>query len=234
MKQIEDWNTVVTGAGKGIGLELTGQLLGLGARVIATVRGPIPPKLEKLQSESSGRLKIHTLDVLSESGAETFAKAIEPYGHIDLLINNAGVIGQKSVGLEGIALDVVLNTYDTNAVGPIRVTRALLPLLLKSEHPRVAQISSLMGSISDNSSGGYYAYRMSKAALNMFNRCLAKDYPKMICLALHPGWVKTDMGGEEAPTTPAESATGLLKMMTSAKISHSGQFYDYRGKALSW
>ncbi|MBX9768184.1 MAG: SDR family NAD(P)-dependent oxidoreductase, partial [Bdellovibrionales bacterium] len=173
MQQMKDWNTVVTGAGKGIGLELTRQLLAMGTKVVATVRGQATPELEKLRSDALGRLQIHSLDVLKEGAAEALAKSIEPLGPLDLLINNAGVIGDKTSGLEHVTTDVVLNTFDTNSVGPLRVTRALLPLLLKSAHPRVVQISSLMGSISDNSGGGYYAYRMSKAALNMFNKSLS-------------------------------------------------------------
>ena len=114
------------------------------------------------------------------------------------------------------------------------VTQALLPCLERAAAPKVVNISSLMGSIEDNSSGGTYAYRMSKAALNMFTKTFAVDFPKIATLTMHPGWVKTDMGGANAPTEKTESVKGLLKVILASSLKNTGQFIDYEGDKLPW
>jgi NAD(P)-dependent dehydrogenase (short-subunit alcohol dehydrogenase family) len=116
----------------------------------------------------------------------------------------------------------------------MRVTKAFYPLLNKSEHPVIANITSLMGSIEDNSSGGNYAYRMSKAALNMFTKTLSVEFKKAVVLSLHPGWVKTDMGGSGATTETSESAAGLLKVIRESSPKSSGHFFNFKGQPLHW
>ena len=116
----------------------------------------------------------------------------------------------------------------------MRVTKAFLPLLAKSSRPIVANITSLMGSISDNGSGGSYAYRISKAALNMFSKNLSLELRNGIVLSLHPGWVKTDMGGASAPTEKRDSAAGLIRVIRESNPEQTGGFYNFRGETLSW
>ena len=232
--EYRDKNIVVTGAGKGIGLELCIQLLEAGAQVAATVRGAMTPELTKLKETMPDPLHILNLRVDDDRSAMGFGRELaNSFKWLDILINNAGVIGDTLQGLEEVSAETVLSTFNTNAVGPIRVTQAALPLLLKAKSPKVVQISSLMGSIQDNGSGAYYAYRMSKAALNMFNRSLSRDYPGITCLTLHPGWVQTDMGGKQAPVQPKESVAGLLQVISSREAK-SGDFRDFRGKELPW
>lgn len=116
----------------------------------------------------------------------------------------------------------------------MRSAKAFLPLLKKSAHPIIANMTSQMGSIGDNGSGGSYAYRISKAALNMFTKTLAHELPSATVLSLHPGWVKTDMGGSGAPTETRDSAAGLLKVIKSASTKQSGHFLNFRGQEIEW
>ena len=116
----------------------------------------------------------------------------------------------------------------------MRVTRAFLPHLRQSAQPKLIHITSLMGSIADNESGGYYGYRMSKAALNMFNKSFAIDYPEVISLVVHPGWVKTDMGGPQAPLPPEIAVRGILSVVNRATTKQTGKFFDYEGNELPW
>jgi NAD(P)-dependent dehydrogenase (short-subunit alcohol dehydrogenase family) len=229
-------HVVITGARRGIGLELTRQLLASGDRVTALVRDPATStELAALAKASDGRLRIGACDVASEDSVKSALSALAlDREAIDVLINNAGVYQDASADLPELDLTKVLSSIDINAVGPMRVTRALLPGLEKAAKPVVVQITSLMGSIGDNGSGGSYAYRMSKAALNMFHKSFAVDYPAIIALTLHPGWVKTDMGGEQAPTSVDESARGLLKVINGAGKAQSGRFYDFEGDELPW
>lgn len=125
-------------------------------------------------------------------------------------------------------------TFRTNTFSPVVVVKTFLPNLKRGKSPRLINITSLMGSIADNSSGGYYAYRMSKTALNMFAKSFSIDYPDIITLTLHPGWVRTNMGGPEAPTLPRESARGLYALIKQAHKDQSGHFMDFRGKELPW
>ena len=153
---------------------------------------------------------------------------------VDILINNAGVYLDDDVAFESLDSKMILESFNTNSIGPIRVTQALLPLLKKARAPKVASVSSLMGSMADNKAGGAYAYRMSKAAVNMFTRSLAADEREMTVITLHPGWVKTDMGGDRAPLEPAKSAEGLWTVIESATPDDSGKFFNHAGRELPW
>src|SRR5262249_2933625 len=121
-----------------------------------------------------------------------------------------------------------------NSVVPFEMTQALLPYLKKSKQPKVIHITSLMGSIEDNSSGGYYAYRASKAALNMINKSLTRDHSWLTSVVMHPGWVQTDMGGPQAPTSTRDSAQGIWQVINGLGSEKSGHFYDFKGKELPW
>ncbi len=230
-------HVVITGARRGLGLEFTRQLLARGDRVTALVRDvKQAPGLTALLDGAQGRLRVGACDITSDAAIRAAVSLlgldVEP---VDVLINNAGVYLDAEADFADLDFSKVVASVEINAVGPMRVTRALLPALKRSRaHAVVAQITSLMGSIGDNSSGGAYAYRMSKAALNMFNKSFAVDHPEIIALALHPGWVRTEMGGVQAPIMPVDSVRGMLKVIDGATAAQSGHFYDFEGDELPW
>lgn len=152
-----------------------------------------------------------------------------------MLVNNAGIMG-KMQSFEELDLAEVMRTFDVNALGAIRVTRALLPQLLLGKTRRIAHLTSGMGSIGDNGSGGAYGYRMSKAALNMMNKSLSVDYAArgFICVVLNPGWVQTDMGGSHAPTPVEESVQKMLARLDALTPADNGSFVDTKGGTYPW
>ena len=220
---------VVTGGNRGLGLEFARVLSARGERVIATARDPQAAKeLDKLD------VRVEPLDVGDAESIERFGEAMdgEP---IDVLINNAGV-GVRSKPFESFDLDEMTRFFNTNTIGPLRVARALLPGLRAGGDKKIINITSRMGSISDNSSGGAYSYRASKAALNMATRSLALDLAAegFVCLVLHPGWVQTRMGGSGAPVMPEDSVAGMLRVIDKASMDHSGEFFDFTGASVPW
>lgn len=223
---------VVTGANRGIGLEFARQLVDAGDFVIAGARKP--DEARALQELAGPHLEIHALDVASDASVSAFASAVGERA-VDVLINNAGV-GGGGAPIVDLDLKRMRDVLEVNAIGPLRVTQAMLPALHRADSPVVAHITSRMGSIGDNSSGGYYAYRMSKAALNMANKSLSMDGQAsgIVCVVLHPGWVKTDMGGASAPLSVDDSVRGLLKVINGLSRSDSGRFFDYKGAELPW
>ncbi len=222
--------SLITGAGRGIGLEFVRQLRERGEDVVATVRRPEAwAPLQKLGA------RVEVLDVNDDASVAALARSLEGTA-IDLLVNNAGVYGQKGVGLEGVDLEDALATFRTNALGPLRVTRALLPSLRAGAGKRVVHITSKMGSIDDNQSGGSYGYRASKAALNALNKSLSIDLAPegLVCAVLHPGWVQTDMGGASAAVEPEESVRGMLRVIDGLTPAEAGRFFDFRGEEIPW
>jgi len=222
---------IITGANRGIGLELARQFLSRGDEVIATARDTAAAtELAALP----GNLRVHACDVTSDASVAAFVASLGDLA-IDVLINNAGVMG-KMQALADLDMADVLHTIDTNALGPLRVTGALLPNLRRAATKKIVHISSGMGSISDNSSGGAYGYRMSKAALNMGCRSMANDLrgEGFIAVVVNPGWVQTAMGGRRAPTPVDESARKMLALIDQLTPAQSGTFLDYRGHTWQW
>ncbi|MBS1961517.1 MAG: SDR family oxidoreductase [Bdellovibrionales bacterium] len=217
---------VITGASRGIGAEFVRVLLAEGHEVHAVTRNA--DRLAEFTKEKN--LHVHAIDLENVAGPETLSRALEGRP-IDLLINNAGMYATDA-SLAKLKFDDVRTSFEVNTILPMRVCQALLPNLNKGA--KVAQITSLMGSIADNGSGGSYAYRMSKTALNMFNKCFAIERPDLTTVVLHPGWVQTDMGGKQAPTTPKQSVAGMLKVIGGLKTSDTGKFYDFEGDELPW
>ncbi len=222
-------NVLITGANRGIGLEIARQMSQRGDQVVATARQP-----ETAVELRALDVRLEALDVTSADQVAQLAAALEP-DSLDVLINNAGV-GVRGRPLGELEFDKMMRFFDTNALGALRVAEALLPLLRRGKARKILSITSLMGSISDNSSGGSYAYRASKAALNMLHRSLAIDLAgeDFTCAVLHPGWVQTDMGGSAAPTTINKSATGLVRLIDELGPDDSGGFFDFTGKELPW
>ena len=218
---------LITGASRGIGLELVRQALKRGDSVFAVARKPESSKgLTDLKAEFGEKLHLVGMDVRSNEAPQKIAAVVG--NSLDILINNAGIL------LEGVSVDDFLESFRVNSVAPFVITQALLPALKNSSQPRVIQITSKMGSIADCTSGGHYVYRASKAALNMINKCLSRDNPWLSTIVIHPGWVQTDMGGQSAPTTPEESAQGIRKVALELKLAQSGQFFEFTGKELPW
>jgi NAD(P)-dependent dehydrogenase (short-subunit alcohol dehydrogenase family) len=228
---------VVTGANRGIGLELVRQLLARGDEVDAGARNP--GDAPELQSLASTKLRVHRLDVTDAGSVRALADALGTAA-IDQVFNVAGVYGGTRQSLkqmaEDLALRDVLSTFDVNAAGPLRVSVALLPQVRRGTAKKLVHVTSGMGSISDNTSGGYYAYRMSKAALNMMSRSLAVDLrPEGISsFVINPGWVQTDMGGTTAPTPVVESVRGILDTIDKATLAESGEFLNWKGTRYPW
>ena len=221
---------VVTGANRGIGTEWVNQLLEKGWTVYAGYR----KKLDKLENFSNSNLFIHQLDVQSKQSVIDFCNQVE--GPVDLLVNNAGVGDGRWQKLEDIDDKWSLEVLDINAIGPVRMVQALYEKMSHDKLTKVAMISSLMGSIDDCKSGRSYAYRASKSALNMFTAAMKNEAVEnnITFAILHPGWVKTDMGGSMAPVTMPESVAGMMKVLESQTLENSGRFIQYDGEILPW
>jgi NAD(P)-dependent dehydrogenase (short-subunit alcohol dehydrogenase family) len=227
-------HAVITGANRGIGLEFVRQLLARGDSVTAAVRDPRhADELKHLESRADGRLAIHSCDVASDASVSAFAKAIGDRA-IDLVVNNAGVYGGDRQEAGDMDFDDALHTYNVNALGAVRVTFALRPKFARNA--KVVSVTSGMGSIGDNRSGGYYGYRMSKAALNMAAKSFAVDLRSdgIASAVINPGWVQTNMGGASAPTAVEDSVRGMLKQIDALTVSNTGTFLDWRGGEYPW
>jgi NAD(P)-dependent dehydrogenase (short-subunit alcohol dehydrogenase family) len=226
---------VITGANRGIGLELARRYLERGDHVDAGVRNPeAAGDLAALGQGAGGRLRVLPCDVADDASVRAFAAALGDVA-VDVLINNAGIMG-KWLSVADLDYEDVTRTFDTNAVGPLRVTAALLPHLRRSSVRKVVNMSSRMGSIAENTSGGAYAYRLSKAALNMASKSMSLDLrgEDFTVVALHPDWVKTDMGGQEAPTTVEEAGAGLIALVDRLSLAETGGFFHFRGDPIPW
>jgi len=226
---------VITGANRGIGLELARRYLERGDHVDAAVRNPESAHdLAALAERAGGRLRIFPCDVADDASVRAFATALGDVA-VDVLLNNAGIMGKWS-SLADLDFEDVTRTVNTNAVGTLRVTSALLPHLRRSSVRKVVNMSSRMGSVAENTDGGAYAYRMSKAALNMANKSMSIDLrgEGFTVVVLHPDWVKTDMGGPNAPTSVEESVAGIVKLVDRISPDDSGGFFHFRGHTIPW
>lgn len=226
---------LVTGANRGIGLAFVRRLLARGDRVVAACRHPgKATALNTLAGEYPGRLHVLPLDVAdAKSRAELVRELPLVGGRIDLLINNAGVLhsGERFGALSAAHLE---DSFRTNAAGPLLLTEALAPTL--SDGGCVANVSSQLGSIANTTRFGTPSYNISKAAQNMATVLLAHAlHDRAIkVVALHPGWVQTDMGGAGAQITVEESVSGLLQVIDGLSPADSGRFLDWRGETLPW
>ncbi len=216
---------VVVGANRGIGLELARQFHERGDDVVATAR-------RSSAALDAVGLTVHTdVDVTSQPSLKRLADALGP-DSVDLLVVVAGIL--KRSALEGFDAEVVREQFEVNALGPLQTTATLLPCL--REPSKVALLTSRMGSISDNTSGGSYGYRMSKAALNMAGASLALDLRSrdIAVVLLHPGYVQTEMTGNTGHIKADQSATGLIARIDALTRETSGSFVHQNGEALPW
>ena len=226
---------LITGANRGIGLGLTTRFLQQGYKVIATCRNPDGAReLWELEHEHKEQLQLETLDITSATSISSLANKLDLAHGLDILINNAGVLYGYDQTMETLNLEDLDRSLRVNLFGTIAMTQALWPAIKRAAQPVIANVSSRMGSIADNTSGGAYAYRISKTALNMFVKNLALEHPDVTCLALHPGWVQTEMGGKGASLSVHEAAQGLYRVISEANTSISGHFLNYKGEHIPW
>ena len=221
---------VITGASRGIGSEFVVRLLDKGWRVYAGYRQDMH-RLDLLENEN---LFTCQLDVTDNASITAFANTIEH--RVDLLINNAGVPDGRWRNIKEIDDEWALDVININSIGPVRLVRSLYDKMSGENPSTVVMISSLMGSIDDCHSGRSYAYRASKAALNMFTVAMKKEAleDKISFLILHPGWVKTRMGGENAPVEMETSVDGMMELIGKHTLEDSGRFVQYDGVDLPW
>ncbi len=215
---------LITGANRGIGLELCKQLVARGEEVIAACRA---------SNSQLGAMSLRVIEGVDVGSAESILDFQKQPGldGLDWVINNAGILSVES--LATLDFENIEKQFRINALGPLRVTSALLPKL--GPGSKIGIITSRMGSVGDNTSGGYYGYRMSKAAVNMAGMCLARDLQERgIAVALlHPGMVATEMTGGRG-VSPEQSARGLIQRMDALDISHTGSFWHAEGEQLPW
>ena len=219
---------LVTGANRGLGLEFARQYAADGWTVIGTARRPAgADQLRELGVE------LMQLDVTDQAGIAALAEALGDRP-IDMLINNAGIFPRVG-DIDEVDAGAYSRTLMVNTLGPVLVTQALMPNLRASSMKRVINITSRLASIELNS-GNYYGYRESKAALNMFTKTLAAELgPEgFICLALHPGWVRTDMGGQNANLSPEESVSSMRKVIDGLTPGDNGAYRGYSGDVVPW
>jgi NAD(P)-dependent dehydrogenase (short-subunit alcohol dehydrogenase family) len=229
---------VVTGANRGIGFEIARQLAARDAEVILTARSPAAgEEAARRAAGGAGRVHAHALDVTDDASARAFAAFVaERFGRCDVLVNNAGVVMDGDDAVLSVEPRVALATFETNTVGPWRMAQVLLPLLRKSERGgRIINMSSGAGELSDFDGSWAPAYSLSKAALNLVTRMLAVAVAsdRIAVNSMCPGWVRTDMGGANAPRSVAEGADTAVWLALDAPAELTGQFFRDR-KPIAW
>ena len=230
---------LITGANRGIGLALTGELLKAGHEVLAATRKPEKARdLWKLREEHGASLEVLQMDVTSDESIEAEALNVGATKRgLDVLVNNAAVFPEEGdESIFDMKIEHFREAFETNVLGVIRVTRAFVPLLEKGTNPRIVNISSGAGSVSAKDDYRCYAYAASKAALNMVTRGLAAEFrPRGICVvAMTPGWVKTDMGGPNAPLRPEESARAIARTITTLTMEKTSLFLERTGGEVAY
>jgi NAD(P)-dependent dehydrogenase (short-subunit alcohol dehydrogenase family) len=221
---------LVTGAGRGLGLEFAKQYAADDWRVIATVRDVKKAKdLEAL----GAKVEIHRLDVTDYKAVAALGRELAR-DKIDVAIANAGVSLARNMTPGDIDANAWIDTLKVNTFAPLALAGAVLKPVERSEGKKLIAITSRLGSIGANDAGGQYAYRSSKAALNAAWRSLAMDHRGAIAVVLHPGWVRTDMGGPGAPVSPKESIAGMRRVIAKLTPADSGRFFNYDGTEIPW
>lgn len=224
---------LIVGASRGLGLALAAEYLKRGWQVIATVRGNKPGPLQQLASDPGGRLEIEQLDINSPAQLQSLKKRLVDRS-LDLLFVNAGVAIEAEKPIGEVSTDAFVETMVTNALSPMRVIEVLSPLV--AVDGSIVAMSSDLGSVGNNTDGGWEAYRASKAALNTLMRSFAARHagdPRSLLL-IAPGWVRTDMGGAEATLTVEESIPRVVDVVAAHAGHHGLQFLNYVGETVPW
>lgn len=228
---------LITGANRGLGLELARQYTLQGDRVFAGCRFPERAEsLEALSTQYPGQVTVLPLDVTNDESLARFAAQVsESVDGLDLLFNNAAIhMGDEH--LSEVTAAVLLETLQVNAVSAVMVAQKFVDLLQAGENPKLINISSEAGSISRMQHFRGYGYYGSKAAMNMYTRSLAFDFQTdgIIVVSLHPGWVRTDMGGPEAHLSTSESAAGIIRVTEGLTPADNGKFFTWEGVEYPW
>jgi NAD(P)-dependent dehydrogenase (short-subunit alcohol dehydrogenase family) len=228
---------LITGANRGLGFALTTEAVERGHTVFAGVRSLEHPieSLSQLRSDFPDQVILLPLDVTDEATCLAASKRLESENiTLDVIINNAAILNERSKRIEELDLEKVEQSFQINLFGPMRVIKFFLPILTKRPESSIINISSEAGSF-QNAYGGDYPYALSKSALNMFSKQLRKYLAddQVSVYAVHPGWIKTDMGGEQAPGTPEESARGILNIVEKKqKITSTSSFINTKGEPM--
>ncbi len=236
---------LVTGASRGLGLEFARQYAADEWQVIACARSPqSATELARLAESSAGRIEVHALDVTDFDAIDALSGRLADRA-IDVLINCAGTMGAGIFAQPGMRADAFgasdfagwERVFRINTFAPMKMAEAFVGHVARSGQKKIVSLSSVMGSIARNELGGFYSYRASKAALNAIMRSMAIDLGRrhgIICASLHPGWVRTDMGGPRAEIDPATSVAGMRKVIADLTADHAGRFWTYEGVELPW
>ncbi|MEM7364121.1 MAG: SDR family oxidoreductase [Pseudomonadota bacterium] len=226
-------HVLITGANRGIGLALTQRFLRAGDRVTATCRHPDEAQDLRQLSERF-ELTVVPLEVTDPTSVRELCGPLEDQT-VDVLINNAGVMGGDQQSIDEMDYEMWLHAFDVNTLAPFRLITSLRKNLQRSENPRAITLSSQMGSLNRKSKGSH-AYRSSKAAVNKVMQVLAMELEVdgIVVCPVHPGWVRTDMGGPNADITTEACSEGLFKLIEAMTMTHSGRFWTWEGKEHPW
>ena len=227
---------LVTGANRGLGLGLVKKFLKNNEKVICTTRNISKSKeLILCKEKYNDNLEICELDLLDKDSPNILSNFLGDET-IDLFINNAGVIGHSAQHFKSVSLNHWLEVLKVNLIAPLLITQSIIKNIEKSSERKIYFISSKVGSIEDNKSGGMYIYRSSKTALNQVVKSLSIDLKPLgiSVISLHPGWVRTEMGGPNALISVEESVNGMVGVISKTSIINSGQFINYDGTRLPW
>ena len=229
-------STLITGANRGLGFEFARQYLADGWHVYAACRDPASASgLRRLAEDSDDKLRILAMDVTDPASIRAAATELDGQA-IDILLNNSGIIGPRSQTIGNIDYQAWAEVLAVNTMGPMRVSEAFVEHVASSDGKLIVTLTSGIGSIADNTSGGSIVYRSSKAAVNMVVRSLAIDLaPRGItCVVVNPGWVRTNMGGPNASLEPAESISALRRLIATFGPEQSGKFFNHTGREYPW
>ncbi len=223
---------LITGANRGLGLEFTRQYVADGWKVLATCRDP--KKATELNS-ISGEIQVLPLDVSDFLAIETVSRMLAAE-KIDLLLNNAGVIGHRPWALGDTDYEIWTEVFRINTQAPLKMTECFVDQVARSDKKLIVSITSRLGSIDANDSGDQYTYRSTKTALNMVHKSISIDLADkgITAVVLHPGWVRTDMGGPNADIDPVDSVSGMRGVIAQLSSADSGKFFSYDGSSVDW
>ena len=226
---------LITGTNRGTGLEFVKHYIKNNEKVIATCRNRNSAKDLLELENTTNNLSLVELDVSNPNSINNFTSKIAGLP-IDTFISNAGVSGPKNIEFGNFDAKEWLDVFNVNTIAPLLITQKILKNLRLGKDKKLAFISSKVGSIEDNTSGGMYIYRTSKTALNQVIKSLSIDFKEdnFIVVALHPGWVQTDMGGPNALIDTKTSVKGLIEVIDNLTPKNSGKFYNYDGSPIPW
>jgi NAD(P)-dependent dehydrogenase (short-subunit alcohol dehydrogenase family) len=226
---------LITGANRGLGLEFAKQYAAAGWQVLACCRNPVQADALNAVAQGHPHVQIHALDVAELTAIEALAQKLHGVP-MDLIINNAGIYPDRHSGFGQIDYEAWMMAFLVNTMAPLKIVEAFVSNLELGRGKLVATVSSKMGSLDDNTSGGCYLYRSSKSAVNMVMKSLSLDLTArgIRAVTLHPGWVQTDMGGPNAWITAEESVSGMRRVLENVTRKQSGRFLSYDGSEVPW